>query len=238
MLEFLRGRLQRVLLVSDAPPEVPEGTHPEVFRASPRFLRLLLIERGLMSVTMLLSVGLPAAGAVVVLAHEGKHLWLAALIGVAAVVGLGLHAAVSFLGIKLDFDHRWYVLTDRALRIREGIWTVREVTLTLANVQDIKVSQGPIQRLLGLQDVVVDTAGGGGAPSPERGGMGTHQGLLRGVATDSALVDKIRARVQQRKGTGLGDVDEAASLDVDAAFVAALAAVRDEARLLAQAAQR
>jgi hypothetical protein len=65
MVELARQLLRRVLLVTDAPPEVPEGAHPEVFRASPRFLRLLLIERALMSAAMLMSVGLPAAVAAV-----------------------------------------------------------------------------------------------------------------------------------------------------------------------------
>ena len=52
--------------------------------------------------------------------------------------------------VKLDFEKRWYVVTDRSLRVREGIAFVREATVTFAKIQNISMSQGPVQRALGM----------------------------------------------------------------------------------------
>lgn len=240
MLDGVRRLLQRVLKVTDEAPEVPLGEKPEVFRASPKFLTWLLVQWGLKNALMFVAGVVPAVATSIAIVVEGKVVWLAPIIGGLAVSCFVVHAALSYLAIRLDYDHRWYVLTDRALRIREGIWLIKEVTLTLANVQDIKVSQGPVQRLLGLQDVVVDTAGGGGASAAEKGSVGGHNGLLRGVNVGSALVDKIRSRVQQRKGAGLGDPDDHhdhdhdAVVDVNAELHTVLRALRDESQALRQ----
>ena len=64
--------------------------------------------------------------------------------------------------MRLDYEQRWYVVTDRSLRLRTGVWSVREMTMSFANLQQITVTQGPLQRLLGLADVRFQSAGGGG----------------------------------------------------------------------------
>ena len=61
--------------------------------------------------------------------------------------------------VRLDFEKRWYLVTNRSLRVREGVVKLREMTITFANIQNISISQGPIQRLLGIADLRVDTAG-------------------------------------------------------------------------------
>ena len=68
----------------------------------------------------------------------------------------------TFVLEKLDYEMRWYMVTDISLRIRHGIWKVNESTMSFANIQQVEVSQGPLQRLLGLADVKVQSAGGGG----------------------------------------------------------------------------
>src|SRR5690606_2799937 len=70
-------------------------------------------------------------------------------------------AIFSLAVLRFDFDMRWYILSDRGLRIREGILTVREKTMTFANIQNIAIRQNPIQRLFGIYDVEVRSAGGG-----------------------------------------------------------------------------
>lgn len=140
---------------------------------------------------------------------------------------------VGYASIRLDWEMRWYVLTDRSLRIREGILSIREITLTLANVQETKVAQGPIQWLLDISDLIVDTAGGGGSPAVD-GSVHGHQGVLRGVGRGSDIRKKIEERVKQRRGAGLGDPDEHADHDERSdPLVTALEGVRDEVRACA-----
>ncbi|MCC7070236.1 MAG: PH domain-containing protein [Deltaproteobacteria bacterium] len=237
LLDPLRRALLAFLRVSQEPPEAPGGEHVEVFRASPRYLSYLLLAWALQSAFMILVMGGAVTGACIAIVVEEGVLWPALLLGGATALFLFLFTFVSYATIRLDYEMRWYVLTDRSLRIREGIAHMREVTLTLANVQDLKVSQGPLQRLLDLTDVVVDTAGGGGAAAAgTRGSVHGHAGVVRGIERGSELVAKIKARVQQRKGTGLGDGDEqeapAAAADP---LVEVLREVRDEARALRMA---
>ncbi len=237
LLEPVRRTLLRFLRVSAAPPEAPGGEHVEVFRASPRYLTYLLLAWGIRSAFMILVMGGGIGAACIAIVLEEKVAWPALLLGGATATFLTLFTFISYAVIRIDYQMRWYVLTDRSLRIREGIAHMREVTLTLANVQDIKVSQGPLQRLLDLTDVVVDTAGGGAATAAAaHGSVHGHHGIIRGVEQGSELVAKIRSRVQQRKGTGLGDADE----HIEAAatgdpFLAALREVRDQARGLRDA---
>lgn len=234
LLDPVRRGLLGFLRVSTAPPEAPGGEHVEIFRASPRYLTYLLLAWALRSAAMVLALGGLVVGAGIGIVTEEKVWWPVFLLGGVTGTFLFVFTFISYATIRLDFEMRWYVLTDRSLRIREGIAHMREVTLTLANVQDIKVSQGPLQRLLDLTDVEVDTAGGGGgAAAAARGSVHGHHGVLRGVDKGSELVAKIRSRVQQRKGTGLGDVDE--HHDESAAadpFLVALREVRDEAKAL------
>ena len=68
---------------------------------------------------------------------------------------------IAYVAIHLRYDTTWYVLTDRSLRIRRGIWIIHETTISFENVQNVEVRQGPLQRYFGIADVVVTTAGGG-----------------------------------------------------------------------------
>lgn len=128
----------------------------------------------------------------------------------------------------LDFDQRWYIATDRSLRIREGIWRVREMTLTFANIQQMTVRQGPVQRFLGISDLVVTTAGGGGsAGAPAEAGQAksepVHMGILRGVSNAEQIRDLILSRMRQLKDAGLGDPEDVDSSEVTVASASGLA---------------
>jgi len=106
---------------------------------------------------------------------------------------------------------RWYVLSDRSLRIREGIVSLREKTMTFANIQQIAVRQNPLQRLLGIADVQVKTAGGGGSGSESHGsglGESMHEAWFRGVDNADAIRGAIRERVKRHRDAGLGDPDD------------------------------
>jgi hypothetical protein len=116
---------------------------------------------------------------------------------------------VTLAAVKLEFELHWYIVTDRSLRIRSGIFSVRESTMSFANLQQVEVKQGPLQRLLGLADVHVQSAGGGGDHAPHGAGDSLHLGVFHGVEHAREIRDLILARLRQFRETGLGDPDDA-----------------------------
>jgi hypothetical protein len=152
----------------------------------------------------------------------------------------------TFLMVRLDYELRWYIVTDRSLRIRSGLVRMREMTMTFANIQHLSVHQGPLQRLLGLYDLQVRTAGGGGAEIEELHNASSsvaHIGWLRGVNNAPAIRDLIVERMKRLRDAGLGDTDDVSESgqstsgtveDNLAAFHDALAQVRTETALLRQ----
>lgn len=67
------------------------------------------------------------------------------------VVVMFLPDIIVFVGIHLRYDTTWYVLTDRAIRIRRGIWIIHETTLSFENVQNVAVNQGRCSDTSALQ---------------------------------------------------------------------------------------
>jgi membrane protein YdbS with pleckstrin-like domain len=117
----------------------------------------------------------------------------------------------SFALLKLDFDMRWYILTDRSMHLREGTLHMTEKTITYANVQNISIRQNPLQRILGIADVNVRTAGGGeSVPGAEPGAGSMHEARFHGVDNAVEIRDAIRERVRLYKDSGLGDHDDVA----------------------------
>lgn len=143
---------------------------------------------------------------------------------------------------RLDYEMRWYMVTDRSLRLRHGVWKVSESTMSFANIQQVVVSQGPVQRLLGMADVKVKSAGGGGqAGGHHSGESDMHLGLFHSVTNAQEIRDLIIERLRRFREAGLGDPDEKqvtsapASARSDAFSPDALAAARElaaEARAL------
>ncbi len=161
-----------------------------------------------------------------------------------AVVGFLAQLPLGPFLVRLDYEMRWYVITDRSLRIREGILRVREQTLTFHNIQNLSIRQGPLQRLFGIEDLRVRTAGGGGSSggdseeASEREDM--HEGFFRGVENASAIRDAILVHLKGGAGDGLGGPEGARPVpprgtgDLDA-LVAAARSLREEAAALRRA---
>ena len=122
---------------------------------------------------------------------------------------------------------------------------MREATVTFANIQNISISQGPIQRLLGIADLRVDTAGGGGGAAAAYGQHGTpnmHTVKFRGVNNANEIKELMQQRLRQLKDSGLGDHDDhhAAQADavVSSSLLAALLEVHAEAQALRSSASK
>ena len=142
--------------------------------------------------------------------------------------GIGLFLIqfpLSFLMVRLDYRYRWYMITDTSLRIREGLMTVRERTMTFANIQNLSLRQGPVQRLFGISDLQVRTAGGGADTAGESKkelaeALNMHVGYFRGVDNAEEIRDVVLERMRGLRDSGLGDPDEpAAVLKTDSSAV-------------------
>jgi Bacterial PH domain len=161
------------------------------------------------------------------------------------LIGLGfflVQLPFSLAAARLNYEMRWYIVTDRSLRLREGVFAVREMTLTYANVQNISIQQGPLQRLLGIADVVVRTAGGGGATDKhghEGHGPGAtmHTGTLRAVDNAEQVRDMILDRLRRLRDAGLGDPDDRHQQSRKSAERGSVESLRAAARELLDAAR-
>lgn len=164
------------------------------------------------------------------------------LLEIAGVLFFFAQIPFSYAAVRLEYEQHWYIVTDRSLRIRSGLVSILESTMSFANVQQVVVHQGPLQRLLGIADVRVQSAGGGGERQEDKKhGESLHDGIFRGVANATEIRDLILERLRLFRETGLGDSDErrgatpAVAGGATAGGSAALAAAREvlaEARAL------
>jgi membrane protein YdbS with pleckstrin-like domain len=117
--------------------------------------------------------------------------------------------------VRVEFDQHWYIVTDRSLRIRTGVLSLLESTMSFANLQQVEVKQGPIQRMLGLADVRVRSAGGGDKGEGE--GEPLHTGVFHSVENADEIRDLILARLRAFREAGLGDPEPTATTQTDSA---------------------
>ena len=208
-------------------PHAPSGSagSAEVFRASRSYLHLKLIRwAGGQAMTLfglvaaLFFLHLVGSGQIDVLdevPHRSIILRFMGWAEVIGIVGFLVQLPMSLFFVLLDWEMRWYIVTDRSIRIREGVASVREMTMTFANVQNLAIEQGPVQRLLKISDLRVRTAGGGGGEHSdeeiEKLAGSLHIGYLRGVDNAKEIRDSILSRLRQLKDSGLGDPDDRAA---------------------------
>src|SRR5262245_9858615 len=233
-------RLLRIPRDPEPPPGDESRTH--LFRAAPQFYKYLLVLWALKSLLALFILApvtiLPVVGAIT-LTKRGHTSGLLLLL-IPGVLGtlLVLSRLFALALVRLDFEKRWYLVTDRSLRVREGIVAVNEMTITFANIQNISISQGPIQRALGIADLRVDTAGGGAGHQGKQPGMNLHTAWFRGVNNANEVRELIQQRLRQFKDAGLGDREDqfadTTALSVSPDFMAALKALHTEATALRQ----
>ena len=190
-----------------AEPTAPEGSAESVrvFRAGNSFYRWQIIKWLLVNVVILalLTADIILPGRVLRLAPVAGSIWYSL-----SLVALFIFLAslpLTYFSLRLNFELRWYIVTDRSLRIRSGIVTVREMTMTFANIQELRVRSGPLQKLLGLADLEVRSAGGSSGP---HGTSQAHIGRFEGLDNADFIRDLISERLRQYKDSGLGDQHE------------------------------
>lgn len=128
----------------------------------------------------------------------------------AAIAGFLLQLPFTYAMVRLEFEQHWYIVTDRSLRIRTGLWQLQETTMSFANLQQVEVHQGPLQRLLGLADLRVQSAGGGGDFDAKHGAGqdSLHRGVFHCIENANDVRDLILERLRVFRAAGLGDPDE------------------------------
>lgn len=194
--ELAKSGLLALLKAPSGPPPAPAGTpgSERTFRASKNYLTLKLVLN-----------------------------WLGALVPIACIlVGaalsnplVALGAVIPFLGglmghfiIRLDYDLRYYLVTDRSLRIRQGAWIIHEATFTFANVQTVEKRQGPLERMLGYANLEVQTAGGGGGVSQAQQDLHAHKRLLAAIDNADEVRSLILSLLKRYRDAGLGDPED------------------------------
>jgi len=225
-------RLVLAFLAVPSAPEVPQGSagSVRVFRAGARYYAWLVFQWAVVSGAVFL--GLLAGSVPPVLAARTAPDWVRVLLMGSLVVAwtaFGLGLIVTFLARRINFRMRWYIVTDRSLRIRSGVFAVRELTMTYRNIQEIRVTAGPLQHALGLATVEVHAAGGGG---DGKHGGGGHVGKLEGLSNANEIRDLMVERLRQYRDSGLGDTPHIESATEPGFEAAAARAVLDEARAL------
>lgn len=212
------GSLERLLVTwfrVPARPEPPSGSPGSlrVFNAAPGFYRYRVAAWTVKQVGTAIGLvfGLAALRTVdldVPLVGRG----IIDLIELMGVVSFLVQLPVTYMMIGLDFRYRWYMVTDTSLRIREGLLRIREQTMTYANIQNLTIQQGPVQRLFSISDLMVRTAGGGTqAGKSDHEGSGTdnmHLAYFRGVDNAAEIRDLVLNRMRKLRDSGLGDPDE------------------------------
>ena len=217
ILRFLRVPLE---------PEDPMGDVDSllVFRASWNFFRYRFMLWCFTNTFALLStLVVPVVGLWALhesMQKKGHDFPLSATLFIIILAGIILYAIlqiiISYLALRLDYELRWYKVSDRSLRIREGVFNVREMTMTFANIQNIEIIQGPIQRLFGIADLKVETAGGGGGTLANRSQstnqtfFSFHIAYFRGIENAIEIRDLMRSRLEKIRSTGLGDESDPA----------------------------
>lgn len=209
-LRRLLLRLFRVEEQPEPPPGSPESLR--VFRASPRFFRYSLLKWSLGQVAALL--GLVASTIsfefveildFVEIVEFGPWSRFTAVAGPILIVLFFVQLPASFFVLRLGYEMRWYMVSDRALRIRHGIYSVSEQTMTVVNIQNMAVKRGPLQRLFGIADLEIRTASGGGSDDDDDA---LSRGLLQGLDNAEHLRDLLLASLRRSRDAGLGDPDD------------------------------
>lgn len=110
------------------------------------------------------------------------------------VGGFLVQLPLSFFTLWAERHTTWYVITDQGVQLRHGLWTVHETSLRFANIQHVTLKQGPLQRLLGLADLVLNTAGGRPKDDDDEDEKRKRQGELKDLDDASAqnLLSEIR----------------------------------------------
>jgi len=211
----LDQRLLRLLRVDERPQPPPGRSESlRVFRASPAYFRYSLLRWSFGQLGaflgLLFSFSVFSFNFLPDFDFFGID-WVQRLETLAFVIFF-VQAAVGFVRLRLEYRLRWYMVSDRSLRVREGCFHIREQTMTVANIQNMAIRRGPLQRAFGIADLEVRTAGGGAKSGDSNDvdsiGKDHHLARLRGLDDAEAVREILWSSLRRHRDAGLGDPDD------------------------------
>jgi membrane protein YdbS with pleckstrin-like domain len=227
------GALTRWFRVPGHPPTLPTlpGEQLQSFRPADGYLRYLKLQFWLSILPTEIFIVIGWFSVMAASTAAGRS-WIGILAAPIAILLGTVPQLLAYLGLHLRYDTTWYVLSERSLRIRSGIWTINEATITFENIQNVTVESGPIERIFGIGNVIVDTAGGsaGGKTAHGKESSNLHRGEISGVSNAAEIRQLILSRLSLSKVAGLGDEESHATPGWTAEHLAVLREIRDSLR--------
>ncbi|MCP9490606.1 MAG: PH domain-containing protein [Solirubrobacteraceae bacterium MAG38_C4-C5] len=150
-----------------------------------------------------------------------------------AVLALGGVVVAAVAGYLRWRSTTYRVGEDDTLILRRGVFSPSETAVPVSRVSSVDAEQGPIQRLFGVQEVLVQTAGGGAKPEVVLGAVAAPEvARLREVLghPERAVADQEEpaARVRLSGGALVAAAVTGPQLGVLLPLVAGLGAVADD----------
>jgi membrane protein YdbS with pleckstrin-like domain len=188
-----------------AEPHIPEGTQGSVmvFHPGRNYFKLRIFLWALGNLLVAIPLWILLAVALFARMPAWLHtFWL--VVAWFAIVLFVVSLPLTFFMQRLNYEMRWYIVTDRSLRLRRGVIWVNELTMTFANIQEIRVKVNPLQRLLGLANVEVHAAGGNTVSTSHGTFTVGHVGKFESVDNASEIRDLMMERLRVYRDSGLG----------------------------------
>ena len=196
MLRLLKPLFLPLLKLDLAPAHLPEGSSlVRSLRPSEQWLAYRYLQTLFGFLNQFVGVGI---GVIALVAKYRGWGFLIAL-GLFAVEGFVI--GLALVTTRVDFELRHYLVGDRSLRVAQGAWKREEVTLSYANVQNIEVNQGPLERFFGFKSLTISTAGADATPGSEN----SHLVTMVGLQDADELRALILGMLKQQRDSGLGE---------------------------------
>ncbi len=186
--------------VPEHPPTLPVPAEGFLMSFHPSRRYLSYMKLYFWIALVLIDAAIVAAWVVVLVANP----LLGVILAIPAFVIAFVPDILAYVAIHLRYDTMWYIMSERSLRCRRGIWLILEHTITFENVQNVHVKRGPVQQLFGISDIVVETAGASEGEGENKFAVG-NKAIMEGIGNPEEIRELIMERVRASKGAGLGE---------------------------------
>jgi len=196
LLRLLKPIFLPLLKLDFAPPHLPEGSSlVRALKPADQWLAYRYLQTLFGFLNQFVGTGIAVVALVAKFRTWGLVIAFAVFAVQCFLIGLAL------VTTRVDFELRHYLVGDRSLRVAQGAWKREEVTLSYANVQNLEVTQGPLERLFGFKSLIISTAGADTTPGAEN----SHLVTLVGLEHADELRELILGMLKQQRDSGLGE---------------------------------